>query len=146
MRENIWDFIDGFASLQIASVDQDAKPHISYAPFVSKQKRLYICTSGLAKHTSNLTQNRNASIMLIEDESKSENVFARKRVTFDVEVTTIPRNSIEFEGAISLFERKFGENAMIYRSLPDFVMFEMKPQSGRAVFGFGAAFDLKDQI
>jgi len=144
MKENIWSFIGSFDSLELASVDNASKPHISYAPFITNQNRFYICTSGMAKHTSYLSENRVASIMFIEDEAKCENIFARKRVTFDVEVSTIARNSMEFEGAMSLFEQKFGENAQIYRALADFILFELKPVSGRAVFGFGAAVDLKE--
>ena len=98
----------------------------------------------MAKHTHNLMTNELISIMMIEDESKSNNLFARKRVTFDVQTTPIERDSLVFNGAMTLFRDKFGNSAGIYESMPDFQLFELSPVRGRAVFGFGEAYDFKD--
>ena len=144
MKHNPWEFIRSLATLHISSVNDDGTPHSSYAPFIENDKRFYICLSAMAKHTNNLLRDKITSIMMLEDESKSTNLFARKRVTFDVKLSPIERDSVVFNGTMTLFEEKFGNSAGIYKSLPDFQLFELTPVSGRAVFGFGEAFDFKE--
>ncbi len=138
------EFIEQFDTLMISSVNSSLKPHSSYAPFVSQDKQFYICISKMAKHTNNLLKTESASIMFIEDESESTNSFARKRVTFDVDVLNIPREEVKFSEIMELFNEKFGEKASMYEQMADFYLFEFIPVSGRAVFGFGAAFNYKD--
>lgn len=130
--------------MNISSVNENNLAHSSYAPFIESEKKFFICISGMAKHTHNLMTNELISIMMIEDESKSNNLFARKRVTFDVQTTPIERDSLVFNGAMTLFRDKFGNSAGIYESMPDFQLFELSPVRGRAVFGFGEAYDFKD--
>ena len=138
------EFIEQFDSLLISSINSKHIPHISYAPFVSQDKQFYICVSKMAKHTNNLLKNHNASIMFIEDEAECTNSFARKRVTFDIDVLNIERNTEKFAEIMKLFNEKFGEKSSIYEQMVDFYLFEFKPISGRAVFGFGAAYNYKD--
>ena len=144
MKHNPWEFISSLATMIISSVNDNNLAHTSYAPFIESEKKFYICISGMAKHTRNLMHNEMVSIMMIADESKSTNLFARKRVTFDVKTTLIERDSLVFNGAMTLFRDKFGNSAGIYESMPDFQLFELTPYSGRAVFGFGEAFDFID--
>ena len=144
MKHNPWTFIQSCSTLQIASISKENLPSISYAPFIQNEQRFYICLSSMAKHTHNIQHQPKISIMMIEDESTSTNLFARKRVTFDVITTAIQRDSLIFNGAMTLFKDKFGTNASIYESLADFQLFELDPQSGRAVFGFGEAYDFQD--
>jgi len=144
MKQNPWEFISSFATLHISSINQNGSAHSSYAPFIENEGKFYVCISQMAKHTQNLINNENISIMIIEDESKSANLFARKRVTFDVQVEAIERNSLIFNGTMTLFRDKFGDNAGIYESMQDFILFELQPFAGRAVFGFGEAYDFKE--
>jgi len=146
MKQNPWQFIQTLNTLNIASINNDNSPQLSYAPFIENEQKLYICISGMAKHTKNLLRTRTASVMIIEDESQSNNLFARKRVTFDVTATPIERNSALFNEAMILFRNKFGDQAAIYENMADFQLFKLSPQSGRAVFGFGEAYDFKDGI
>lgn len=138
------EFIEQFDTLMISSISSSQRPHSSYAPFVSEDKQFYICISKMAKHTNNLLKTESASIMFIEDESESTNSFARKRVTFDVDVLNIPREEAKFSEIMELFNEKFGEKASMYEQMADFHLFEFTPVSGRALFGFGAAFNYKD--
>jgi putative heme iron utilization protein len=138
------EFIEQFDTLMISSISSNQKPHSSYAPFVSQDKQFYICISKMAKHTNNLLKTESASIMFIEDESESTNSFARKRVTFDVDVLNIQREEEKFSEIMQLFNEKFGEKASMYEQMADFYLFEFTPFSGRAVFGFGAAYNYKE--
>ena len=144
MQHNPWELINQTKTVSIASVDKSNSPHISYAPFVENAKKFYICISMMAKHTQNLLNSDFVSTLMIEDETTALNLFARKRVTFDMRVDTIERASDKFVSIMGLFRDKFGDNADIYESMTDFQLFELTPISGRAVFGFGQAYDFKD--
>jgi putative heme iron utilization protein len=143
-QTNPIDFIDQFDTLTIASVTNNLEPHNSYAPFVSDDNKYYICISKMAKHTNNLLKTPSASIMFIEDEVESKNSFARNRVTFDVDVSNINRDTDKFSNIMNLFSDKFGEKASMYKEMSDFYLFELTPLDGRAVFGFGEAYNYKD--
>ena len=144
MQNSPWEFIQTLQTLSIASSNHDHSPHISYAPFIEYDKAFYICISGMAAHTKNLLQHDTASIMISEDESQSTNLFAKKRVSFDVEVLPIARDSEAFEKAMVHFFDKFSDQANIYAQMADFQLFRLTPKSGRAVFGFGKAYDFKN--
>ena len=144
MKQNPWELIASIQTLSISSINENHTAHSSYAPFIENKHKFYVCISGMAKHAQNLLNNKNISCLIIEDESKSTNIFARKRVTFDMQVTPIERNSLIFNGAMTLFRDKFGDSARIYESMLDFQLFELTPLLGRAVFGFGEAYDFRD--
>ena len=138
------EFTELFDTLSMASIDDKNQPHISYAPFVESNQSYYICISKKAKHTNNLLNNPKASIMFIEDEIETKSSFARKRITLDVDVTNIPRESERFTTIMEFFTDKFGEKSSIYKQLADFYLFELTPYDGRGVFGMGKAFDYED--
>jgi putative heme iron utilization protein len=138
MKHNPWEFIRSLATLHISSINDDGTPHSSYAPFIENEKKFYICISSMAKHTHNVLRDKITSIMMLEDESKSSNLFARKRVTFDVSLTPIQRDSLLFNGAMTLFEDKFGNSAGIYKNMPDFQLLELTPTSGRGLWFWGS--------
>ena len=48
----------------------------------------------------------------------------------------------KYENALDLLMERFGNVVGVLRSLPDFVLFQLKPKSGRFVTGFGQAYDL----
>ncbi len=144
LKNDPWKLIASLQSVIVSSVDSENLPHISYAPFIQKDKIFYICISAMSSHTKNLLLTPVASILFIEDESLSNNIFARRRVTFTVKIAPIERGTIEFNGAMTLFEDRFGELANIYKSMPDFQLFALTPVNGRAVFGFGQAYDFKE--
>jgi putative heme iron utilization protein len=144
LRNDPWELIGSLQSLILSTINSDGTPHSSYAPFIEKEHRFYISLSAKSTHSQNIMQTPTVSILFIEDESQSSNIFARKRVTFDAAVKPIERGSIIFNGTMTLFEDKFGEMAAIYRTMSDFHLFELIPIRGRAVFGFGQAYDFKD--
>ena len=144
LQNDPWQLIDSLQSVIISSLGEDGIPHTSYAPFVQNEQTFFISVSAMSAHSRNLLKMQKTSILFIEDEVKSHNMFARKRVSFVVQITPVERNSVTYNGTMTLFEDKFGELANIYRSLPDFYMLALTPISGRAVFGFGQAYDFKE--
>lgn len=133
-------------SLILATINPDGSPLTSYAPFiVNEQRQFYIFTSRLAVHTANLQRTGQASVMLIEDEAASSQIFARQRVTFQCRASQIPRDSQEGEAALVHYETRFGKMVDLLKSLPDFQLFKLQPQSGSLVTGFAQAYTLSGE-
>jgi hypothetical protein len=69
-----------FTSIIMSTVNKEGIPDASYAPFVSDEdKNIYIYVSGLATHTQNIHNHPFVSILFIEDEVKTKQIFARRR-------------------------------------------------------------------
>jgi heme iron utilization protein len=134
-------FTDNFNSIILSTVSADGLPNASYAPCViDKARNIYIYVSGLASHTQNLQAVPKASILFIEDEQNSQQIFARKRLSYDCNASLIPSNDPEWTQVADQFEQRFGKMVELLRSLPDFRIFKLTPTQGRFVVGFGAAF------
>lgn len=125
----------------LSTISKNDNPNSSYAPSVVDSKgNFYIYISSLSKHTSNLISNSKLSIMIIEDESKSENIFGRKRFTMDAIASKIDRDSDTWCDIINLMENKFGETIKVLKDMTDFHMFKLAPKKGLLVHGFARAF------
>ena len=136
-------FTDHFQSIVIGTVSEDGIPNASYAPFVmDENKNIYLYVSGLATHTENLHTVPKVSVLFIEDESQTQQIFARNRLTFDCTATLVERNTVFWSQIVELFEARFGEIIQLFRDLPDFRIFQLTPSKGRFVMGFGAAYNV----
>ncbi len=130
-------------SAMLATADASGQPHVSYAPFVQDEARhFYIFASGLSTHTHNLQVNPRASLMLIADEANSEQIFARRRLTWNCRVQLLPRASDRWLAIADQFQLKFGEIVTVLRQLPDFRLLELIPSDGQFVSGFGETYRL----
>ncbi|MDM9381122.1 pyridoxamine 5'-phosphate oxidase family protein [Chlorogloeopsis sp. ULAP01] len=139
-------FIHQFQSVIISTVNTQGVPNASYAPFVmDESKNIYIYVSELSTHTQNLSANPRVSVMLIEDEGKTEQIFARCRLTFDCMATLIERQTDAWQEIVYQFQARFGEIIDILRDLADFRIFQLTPQQGRFVTGFGAAYSISNE-
>jgi heme iron utilization protein len=136
-------FTEQFESLIISTVSQDGIPNASYAPFVIDGNRnIYIYVSGLATHTNNLQAVPKASVLFIDDESKTQQIFARRRLNYECNASLLPRDTQSWIQVISNFETRFGNIIKMMRDLPDFRIFKFTPYGGRFVVGFGAAYEI----
>lgn len=130
-------------SLILGTVDQQGAPRVSYAPYVSDESGgFYIYISKLSAHTNELIDHPAASVLLIEDESRAGQIFARMRVTYQCRAVVVEPDHPEYEKIIRRFARTFGSIVDLLSTLPDFVLFRLLPHSGRFVTGFGQAYDL----
>ncbi|MCW9717406.1 heme utilization protein HutZ [Avibacterium sp. 21-599] len=129
-------------TLLLATVDNDGIPNASYAPFAESEKGYYIFISTIAKHARNLKQNGKVSVMLIEDEQDSRQIFARHRLTADAEVIEIPRESEEWQQGTDLLMQRHGKLMNELIKMQDFSLFHLIPQNGLFVKGFGQAFQV----
>ncbi len=134
-------FIKNIKTAVIGTIDKENHPFSSYAPYIYDNNRFYIYISNIATHAQNIQQNPNASLFFIEDESKSDNLFARKRISLQCSSIKIPRDTKRFEEILDLFGKKF-DTAMVetLKNMTDFNLFELEVNSGEATFGFGEAY------
>lgn len=136
--------INRLQSIILGTVDEKGNPHTSYAPFVWDENRnLYFLASELAIHTRHLLQTPKASILFIEDEEKTAQIFGRCRLDFDCRVTEIHRHQPEWNRMIDKLQQRFGEIVTMIASLPDFHLFKLIPIKGRFVRGFGEIYEIK---
>jgi heme iron utilization protein len=130
-------------TLLLSTASATGAPDQSYAPYVcDKQGRFYVFISEMARHTSNLLENPQVAVMFIRDEVQSHNLFARERAVYQCTAGEIARDSSAFNEILALFEQDFGEIVGLLRTLSDFHLFALMPQSGRYVAGFGQAFNI----
>ncbi|MBD2694620.1 HugZ family protein [Anabaena catenula] len=136
-------FTEEFESIIISTVNEQGIPNASYTPFVvDDAKNIYIYVSGLSTHTKNIYANPHVSILFIEDEAKTKQIFARRRLTFDCTATLLERETDQWNQIVEQFQGRFGEIIEMLRSLPDFRIFQLIPTEGRFVIGFGAAYHI----
>lgn len=126
-------------TLQLATVDMQGMPHISYAPFVWQDKSFYIYLSQLASHSEYLQQTPKASLMIIRDETQSQNLFARERLIVEVNVDVV--DQLASSTVLDAMEVSLGGTVTLLRRLPDFMLFRLSAVSARYIAGFGKAFE-----
>ncbi|MEL7224428.1 MAG: pyridoxamine 5'-phosphate oxidase family protein [Cyanobacteria bacterium J06576_12] len=132
-----------FGSIMLGTVSNDGLPQASYAPCIVDQERnIYIFVSGLSAHTQNLSSTGKASVLFIEDEAKTTQMFARKRLSYDCSGVLLSRGSDQWDAITTQFAERFGKIVEVMIGLPDFRIFQLKPSTGRFVVGFGAAYDV----
>lgn len=138
------EFLAGFRSLVMATVSADGVPDASYAPYVRiDDNAFYVNLSDLSAHTGNLLATPLASVLFLQPEDDSKQVFARKRLGFDVETGVVERESQPWKQIMDLFERKFGDVAAMIRPLEDFKLFRLVPRRAVYVRGFAQAYPIE---
>lgn len=137
------DLLENAQTTILATVDKNGNPNSSYAPvFIDQNLNLYIYISELSQHTKNLLENSLVSLMIIEDESKSKSIFARKRLSLNGECKPIKRDTKLWNDKVELMEQRFDETFTYLKQMKDFHLFRINPVSGLLVYGFGKAFNL----
>ena len=137
-KERIFSEMD---TIILSTTDDKGMPNSSYAPTaLDNEGNFYIYISELSKHTQNLLSSNNVSFMIIEDECKSENIFARRRFTINGQSKEVIRDSEEWNNKIRLLENKFKDQINFLKNMTDFHLFKLIPENGLLVHGFGRAF------
>ena len=135
------ELIDNCDTIFISSVNLEGSPNVSYAPvYIDNSSYFYIYVSALAKHTKNIIDTKKISFMIIE--KNSDNVFAKKRITFDGKIKIIPRNTDDFNLIMDNMKNKLGETIDMIKHMKDFSLIQINPISALLVHGFSRAFIL----
>lgn len=129
-------------TIQLATVDEQGRPNVSYAPFVQNQKGYFVLISPIARHARNLDVDPQVSLMMIEDEDSSKQLFARKRLTFDAIASVVARDTELWVQVVSQMQERFGDIIDGLSQFQDFVLFNLKVKHGLFVKGFGQAYQV----
>lgn len=140
LDEEIRQFVEGRKSLQLATITEQGAPYASYAPFALCEHGFYVQLSDIAIHAKNLKANPLASILVIEDELTSEQLFARVRVNYSAEAVLLEHDSPEWEDGVQALQARHGQLPRNLSKLQDFNLFKLCVVEGRYVKGFGKAF------
>ena len=135
--------LNEYKTVSLATNSSAGLPTVSYAPAaLDSARNLYLFVSELSEHTANLHARPEVSIMLIEDESRSKQLFARNRLTMTGIAQHIAREDEQWSEAAEVYRARFGKFFDQLSTLKDFHMFKIQPTSARLVVGFGAAYDI----
>lgn len=136
----VQELINASKSVILATVDAEGNPNSSYAPFVQVDQTFYILVSFMAKHTKNLADGRKTSVMFIEDESATKQIYARERLTIDATTSQIERDSEVWNAVVAKLRETHGKVVEVISEMGDFILIALQPVKGSYVNGFGSAY------
>lgn len=123
--------------------DEGGGPDLGFSPFYRDDKgHFYIYTSHLSAHVRALLKGAPVKFMLAADETVSQNIWARVRVSFKAELTQIPRDDDRFEPMMDTMQDHLGATMGLIRNFSDFHLFRIIPNEGVLVTGFAAAYSV----
>lgn len=125
-------------SLIISSTSTDNEPLTNYAPFVKLGEDYYVSVSSNLPHFTNMQQTKKAHILIVEDESKADHIYARKRLYFSA-TCEIEK---DMEKIYKLFDERYGDKLSFLREMKDFKVVKITPLERSLVLGFGAAYKM----
>lgn len=134
------ELIERTKSVILATVDAEGNPNSSYAPFVQVENTFYILVSFMAKHTKNLSEGRKTSVMFIEDESATKQIYARERLTLEAATSQIERDSETWNTVVTKLKEDHGKVVDVISEMGDFILIALQPVKGSYVNGFGSAY------
>lgn len=133
-------------TLLLSTLSEGGMPELSYAPYAkSVQGGFYIFVSELAAHTVNMRSRPVASVLFIQDERDSRNLYARERLSWRCAVREVGRDTEEYQAGLVLLTQAQGNMVDMLRGLSDFHLLMLEPQAGSYVVGFGQAFEVEPQ-
>lgn len=140
------ELIERTQSVILATVDAEGNPNSSYAPFVQVNNTFYILVSFMAKHTKNLADGRKASVMFIEDESATKQIYARERLTIETVPSQTERDSDTWNTVVAKLKETHGKVVDVIADMQDFILIALQPVKGSYVNGFGSAYFVDENL
>ncbi len=141
--KTLTELLAGYQSVVLGTLSSNGYPFSSYAPFYYDGEQIYIFISNIATHAKNIQKTPRASALFIDDENKSENIFARKRISLQCDVTALSRDDERFHTIMKHFKDKFDTTMItMLMGMKDFNLYALKPIYGEATFGFGEAYHI----
>lgn len=141
LTPEVHEFRDQCQTLQMATINKGL-PHVSYSPFAHTELGYYILVSDIAQHGENLQHDPHISIMMIESETSAKSIYARRRLSFDAIAEYIPSSSSQWQQGVNALRQRHGEIIDNLSQLSDFKLYQLTPNNGRYVKGFGKAFNI----
>jgi len=141
---DLHNLISNQRSVVLASISEKNTPLASYAPFIWEDDKFYIFVSTLSSHTKNI-QSGSVSIMFIEDEEKTSQIYARTRAIFHCHTNLVTEEEKK-SSILNKMTEVHGEIISTLRSLSDFCLIMLTPGSGRFIQGFGKAYEIGENL
>ena len=117
-------------------------PEIGYAPYIFLNNNFYIFSSELSPHIKHLLYNKKGTFMIIEDECKAKNIWARVRIKFEAKITVVDRNENNYNKICNQIQNFHGKTLNLIKQFSDFHLIKISPIKGSIITGFGNAFIL----
>ena len=117
-------------------------PEIGYAPYIVLNSIFYIFSSELSPHIKHLLYNKKGTFMIIEDECKAKNIWARVRIKFEAKITVVDRNKNNYNKICNQIQNFHGKTLNLIKQFSDFHLIKISPIKGSIITGFGNAFIL----
>ncbi len=141
LPQEVIDFRYNFKSVVLATISSDGDPDASYTPYTPDDSgNFLIFVSELAQHTKNLLHSPKISLLWIEAEEHSRNLFARRRLTLQCDARELQSGTAQWDAALTRMQHLHGKTIEVLRSLPDFHLFTLTAHRGNYVRGFAKAF------
>ena len=138
-KEMYHEFVTKKETVMLSFIDEKGEPFTSVAPFVEHNGKLYVYLSEVADHYQLMDTNEKVSALIVADEAESKNRFATERARWICRREKLGNEG--YEEIFTLFNKSFGEKMVTMLRKLDFSLFELQPEIGRYVVGFGLAFD-----
>ncbi|MEX0502409.1 hypothetical protein AB3X55_02295 [Alphaproteobacteria bacterium LSUCC0719] len=134
-----------FAAAQtilMAAPGDDDMPEMGVTPLVWHDGEMFIYPSRLSAHVRAMLNAGTAAFLVIEDEGQAQNIWARKRIKFDAELSEIDRKTEIFDVVCDAFASRHGPTMGLIRDFTDFHLLRLRPTGGVMVLGFAQAYRL----
>jgi len=134
-------FTDDIQSVILSTKNPKGETFASYSPFVEdKDGNYYVYLSTAVPHAYNLYTSKKAHILFLEDESKTEHIYARRRLYFDAVAEKFKPDDKRDDEIFALFKERFKDKVAFFSGMKDFRLYKLTPSNGNLVLGFGQAF------
>ncbi len=137
--EEFENFTQDKFSLVVSTSNENNEPLTNYSPFVEDKGFYYICVSSMMPHYKNMIKQEKAHILIIQEESKAFNIYARQRLYFLATCEKVQNK----EDIFKLFDLRYKDSLSFLRTMKDFEIIKLQAKDKSLVLGFGAAHVLK---
>lgn len=129
------EIIEAAAAGSLGTLTEKGSPFVSLVTVAATSPTtLVMLLSGLAKHTKNLEQRGDCSLLLVQPGGESGDPLAGARLTISGNVKRLDR--AEDDDARSIFLEKH-PSASVYAGFGDFAFFQIDVAEAHLVAGFG---------
>ena len=140
VQETLDNLHESVLTVILSTINKDGRVETSYSPYFFDGNDYYVLISDLAPHSQNMKTNPDISFIIIDDESKTKNIYARRRLTSQALAEIVDKKSPLFEDIIDQLAKRVSKMVYMLCEMNDFNLFKITPTSGRIVIGFGKTY------
>ena len=140
VQETLDNLHESVLTVILSTINKDGRVETSYSPYFFDGNDYYVLISDLAPHSQNMKTNPDISFIIIDDESKTKNIYARRRLTSQALAEIVDKKSPLFEDIIDKLAKRVSKMVYMLSEMNDFNLFKITPTSGRIVIGFGKTY------